>query len=178
MSASFLKKHLRPPNPVNKNNTLSTGSTSTPQCHHHHHLPTHGFALAFFLIHASPALCQKNVTTPLEQCQHRHCLVWECKKRQPPRAHRGGATRWHWLRTKWHACGQMPKGLGDLPLASGEEEVGRRNERERKRSLRRKGLNSSGIRLGLPSYEVMGFLAMWAWGKGWRTGGGDCTERD
>ncbi len=38
--------------------------------------------------------------------------------------------------------------------------------------------NSGEIRLSLPSSDVIGFLAIWAWGKGWRTGGGDCTETE
>lgn len=121
------------------------------------------------LIHGSPAVCQKNMTAPPEQCQHSHCLVWERKECQAPR---GPERRGHEV-TLTHdrvtrLRGKCPRGGGSFFTPCGQE--------DRKRSLRGRGLkweNSGGIRLALPSCDVIGFLAIWAWGEGWRTGGGD-----
>lgn len=121
------------------------------------------------LIHGSPAVCQKNMTAPPEQCQHSHCLVWERKESQAPR---GPERRGHEVTLTQDRVtrlrGKCPRGGGSF-FTHWEQE-------DRKRSLRGRGLkweNSGGIRLALPSCDVIGFLAIWAWGEGWRTGGGD-----
>lgn len=74
---------------------INTGPTSIPNITTAIIHPSYvlAFALFSFMVHL---LCvRKNVTAPLKQCQHSHCLVWECKEGQAPRTQRGGATREH-----------------------------------------------------------------------------------
>lgn len=108
------------------------------------------------LVHGSPAVCQKNMTAPLEQCQHSHCLVWEHRDNQAPRVQRGGATRWHWPRTEWYAWGQKPKRVKKrLLYPLGKVGGARRNERERE------GGGVEGVKQWKEQWNKTGFTLMW-----------------
>lgn len=119
-----------------------------PPYQHCYQPPIHSLDLTLFTCMVHLLCVRKNMIATQVQCQHHHCWVWERKESQAPRGGRGGAMRWHW-----------PKiGVFFYPLG---EELWRWNERE-KGSWNR--LNGSSTRLDLPSCDVIGFLAIWAWG--------------